>query len=148
MLNLLQIPLGPSLLQLDEYLQELVETISSTFVTNGNVELVFYLDPVRVDVDTVVPCGLLVNELVVNALKHAFPESDSKGTLSVMLEDQKKVKLTVADDGPGLSDDFKLGGGDSLGSMLIETFAAQLEAEITLDKAQTGAVFTFIFPKN
>ena len=136
-------------IQLNEYLQELVETISSTFVTNGNIDLVFDLDPVRVDVDTVVPCGLLVNELVVNAFKHAFPESDSKGTLSVMLEDQKrKAKLTVADDGPGLPDDFELGGGDSLGSMLIETFAAQLEAEITLDKEHSGAAFIFIFPKN
>lgn len=136
-------------IQLDEYLQELVETISSTFVTNGNIELVFDLDPVKVDVDTVVPCGLLVNELVVNAFKHAFPERDSKGTLSIMLEDQKRTaRLTVADDGPGLPDDFELGGGDSLGSMLIQTFAAQLEANIKIDNDHDGVKFVFTFPLN
>jgi len=135
-------------IQLNEYLRELVEAISSTFISNNNnVELAFDLEPVEVDVDKVVPCGLLVNELVVNAFKHAF--NGKNGTLTVQLNNHTgKAKLTIADDGPGLPDDFALGEGDSLGTMLIDTFAAQLDANTRIDNDHNGAKFVFTFPLN
>ncbi len=136
-------------IRLNEYLQELVEAICSTFeYYNDSVKLKFDLEPIKIDIDTVVACGLLVNELVVNAFKHAFNQ-DRNGTLTVTLKKHNgQAELTIADDGPGLPDNFELADGDSLGSMLIETFAAQLNADISIDKNHNGAAFIFNFPLN
>lgn len=136
-------------IRLDEYLKELVEAICKTFVYyNDTVELEFDLDPTKIDIDNVVPCGLLVNELVVNSFKHAFSQN-RKGTLIVKLKNiSEGAELTIADDGPGLPDDFELDNGDSLGSMLINTFAAQLEADMSINRDHQGAAFTFRFPLN
>ena len=134
-------------IQLESYLQELVEAIHDTFTEiNEDVKLRFDMDSVAIDIDRVIPCGLLVNELVVNSFKHAF-SNGRQGTLSVKLQEIEEgtVELTVADDGPGLPEEFTLTKGDSLGSMLIKTFAAQLEAETSIN-GENGARFTFTFP--
>ena len=132
--------------RLDNYLRELVEAIHKTFSDEqNNVDLHFSLDPLEVTIDKAVTCGLLVNELVVNAFKHAF-DSKQQGILEVKIDKhQDKVILIVADNGPGLPDDFGA-GTESLGAMLIDTFAAQLEAEVDIN-GENGSTFTFYFPK-
>ena len=134
-------------IRLDEYLQELVEAISATFNNKqNNVQLNFELNPVKINIDKVVPCGLLVNELVVNSYKHAFTETN-KGLLTIKLKKHnQKVVLTVTDNGPGLPEDFEFGTGDSLGTMLIQTFADQLEADLTIDREHAGTALLFTFP--
>ncbi|WP_138431648.1 histidine kinase dimerization/phosphoacceptor domain -containing protein [Fodinibius saliphilus] len=133
--------------RLDQYLQELVETLHSTFTNYREaVDLKFDLEEVTVDVDTAIHCGLLVNELVVNAFKHAFIVGES-GMLEVSLKQfDGTVELLIEDNGPGLPNNFGFDTGESLGSMLIETFAAQLKAEteIVTDKG-SGAAFKFAF---
>lgn len=136
-------------IRLDQYLQELVEAISATFINKqNNVKLNFDLNLSKIDIDRVVPCGLLVNELVVNSFKHAFKHTKD-GLLTIELQKcDKKAVLTVADNGPGLPEDFDFGTGDTLGSMLIQTFADQLEADMTIDREHDGAAFLFTFPLN
>lgn len=136
-------------INLDSYLRELVEAISATFVNkNKKVALNFELDSAQADTDKVVPCGLLVNELVVNAYKHALSKTD-EGVLTLKLKNKnQEVTLTVADNGPGLPADFAPGTGSSLGSMLIQTFAEQLEADWKIDQGQDGTAFIFTFPLN
>ncbi|NGP89730.1 sensor histidine kinase [Fodinibius halophilus] len=137
-------------IQLDNYLHELVEAIHGTFTEySSDVELKFDLEPADIDIDHVIPCGLLVNELVVNAFKHAFT-AGQKGVLTVSLKKiNGKVELMVADNGPGLPDDFSFGSGESLGSMLIQTFATQLEAETEIiTDGESGAAFKFTFALN
>ncbi len=133
--------------RLDNYLQELVEAIHKTFSDKqNNVDLHFSLDPLEITIDKAVTCGLLVNELVVNAYKHAF-DSAGQGKLKVKLEKhQDKATLIIADNGPGLPDDFGA-GTDSLGAMLIDTFATQLEAELDIN-GENGSTFSFHFPLN
>lgn len=136
-------------IRLDNYLKDLVGAIHSTFTEyNDAVDLRFDLEPVDVDVDKVIPCGLLTNELVVNAFKHAF-QKDRQGILEIKLyKEDSNVILTIADNGPGIPEDFNFNGGDSLGSMLISTFAAQLEAQTEIESGKDGAAFTFTFSKN
>lgn len=133
--------------RLDSYLQELVEAIQQTFTdTQENVELRFYLDPLEINVDKAVTCGLLVNELVVNAFKHAF-NSPREGILEVRLNKQQdQATLIISDNGPGLPDDF-YDNTESLGSLLIQTFSSQLEAEMDV-KSENGSTFKFRFPLN
>lgn len=133
-------------IQLDDYLKKLIKTIHETFSNKkDSVEVNFTLEELELPVDKTVTCGLLINELVVNAFKHAFNESDH-GILEVKLHKKNdQAVLTIRDNGPGLPDDYGE-NNECLGSLLVETMAAQLEAEMDITSDGTGTVFTFVFP--
>jgi len=135
-------------LELGKYIKDLVESIHETFSElMDSVTLQFDLDEITLETDRVVHCGLLVNELVVNAFKHAFSEQSS-GLLRVSLKKKNgEVVLSVCDNGPGLSDDFKLEGDDNLGTMLITSFAENLDATIEITEPEEGGTcFSFRIP--
>jgi len=136
-------------IKLDVYLKDLVESIHNTFIElNNRVSLQFEMDSVEIDSKSVIYCGLLVNELVVNSFKYAFKERDN-GELTVKLKkDGDNIVLTISDNGPGLPEKFNPENQDGLGSMLINTFAAHLEAETIVSEPNSGSTsFTFTFPK-
>ncbi len=129
------------------YIEELVESLKSTFTeSDSDIELQFDIDDIRLDIDRAIPCGLLINELVVNSFKHAF--TDGEGLLKVKF---KKVddsyRLIVADNGLGLPENYEDKMQSSLGLMLVDTFKRQLEAEMTVEN-RNGAHFAIEFPSN
>lgn len=136
-------------IELDNYIRELVEAIHGTFNDyKKDVVLSFDLEKVELDIDRVIPCGLLINELVVNAFKHAF-SIGKKGTLHFNLKTQNEnILLTVSDNGPGLPKRFEQNKDESLGTMLIDTFAAQLDGQMEIETNSKGTSFIFTFPKN
>lgn len=89
------------------------------------------------DVERAIPCALILNELITNAFKHAFPAGRA-GTISVSLREPKPgyVLLAVADDGVGMPADLALEGGSSLGWCLIEALAAQVAATVRVDRSR------------
>jgi len=133
-------------IDLDHYIKDLVQAIHGTFTKyKDDVELFFDVERIELDIDRVIPCGLLINELVVNAFKHAFTQGQ-KGRLEITLRKQNEnVVLKVSDNGPGLSKEFGKESDESLGSMLINSFTTQLNAEMKVD-SKNGASFTFTFP--
>ena len=122
--------------RLDIYLKDLVEAINSSFRTNNqNVESKFSLEPVKISVDKAVTCGLLVNELVVNAFKHAFCDN-KHNKLEIVLEKEEgeeAIQLSIKDNGPGIDGNFTDLNSNGIGSMLIESIAEQLDAELEID---------------
>ena len=92
-------------------------------------------DGIWLPVDHAIPCGLILNELLRNALKHAFPEA-RKGTIEVRLarQGEERVALTVADDGVGLADEDDRNVGASFGWHLIDAFAEQIGAKVRVDR--------------
>lgn len=132
-------------IRLDIYLKELAEAIHKTFNSyKDSVNLTFEMENITVSVDQAIPCALLINELMTNAFKHAF--TDTNGILKIVLEeDNDKIALKVTDNGPGLPDDVFTGKRNSLGIMLIQNFADQLSAELKI-RNENGAHFSFIFP--
>jgi PAS domain S-box-containing protein len=90
-------------------------------------------EDIALGVECAIPCGLIVNELVTNALKHAFPQG-RRGTVRVSVQKQApdKVALVVADDGVGFSADHAEQEGKSLGWRLVLAFAEQLRAEVSI----------------
>lgn len=135
-------------INLDVYIQDLVESIHKTFTAvNERVNLNFDLDPVQIDSEQVIYFGLLINELVVNSYKHAFNNQD-KGELKVSLKKENNhISLTVSDNGPGLPKKFDPSDDESLGSMLINTFAANLKAKMNISAPKgDGTSFTFTIP--
>lgn len=135
-------------IELGKYIKDLVESIHKTFSElKESVTLQFDLDEVQLETDRVIHCGLLVNELVVNAFKHAFSKQSS-GLLRISLKKKNgEVLLSVSDNGPGLSDEFKLEGDENLGTMLITSFAENLNAAIEISESNEGGTcFSFGIP--
>ncbi|MCI0497336.1 MAG: ATP-binding protein, partial [Thermoplasmata archaeon] len=95
--------------------------------------------------DHAIPVGLIVNELVSNAMKHAYP-GERVGTVRVGLvaEGDGGYRLTVADDGIGLPEGFDIEGAESMGMVLVNTLVDQLDGTIEV-KVSGGSRFTVRF---
>lgn len=118
---------------LADYVQSLASILMRTYSANASVQLALELAPASVSIDTAVPVGLMLNELVTNALKYAFPEGRA-GCLRVELQaaPDRTITLRVQDDGVGLKPDARLEQADTLGLRLVRMFARQLRAEVTM----------------
>lgn len=132
---------------LSEYIERLVRQIEYTMPTS-NVELVTTINikDSRLNIDTAVPLGLLLNELLTNAYKHAFPEG-VRGRIIVSLhEDEIYFVLSVSDNGVGLPEDFDSANRKTLGLELVDILADQLDAKV-LAKTKDGSAFTIHLKK-
>ena len=106
------------------------------------------IEPALVSADRAVPLGLLLNELLTNAYKHAYREGE-EGEVRVRgaREPNRRYRLEVADSGVGLPLGFDLSKArESLGMKVITSLASQLEGELTARRAEPGALFTLSFP--
>jgi two-component sensor histidine kinase len=118
--------------------------LASTGGVRRSVTLHLDVEAVPLDLDVAILCGLILNELLANAMKHAFPESRS-GEISVRFQQLNgRAILTVADDGIGLAPAVTETTRASLGLRLVRAFAHQLGADTTLDGA-AGTRVTIAF---
>jgi two-component sensor histidine kinase len=109
---------------------------------------------VSLDINKAIPCGLIINELVSNSLKYAFPqikETDNKktkkGEIDIQLTaDEGRVILLVKDNGVGLPSDLDIETADSFGLQLVTTLVSQLNGRIDI-KRKPGATFKITFDK-
>ncbi|AUB59987.1 hypothetical protein BK009_04415 [Methanobacterium subterraneum] len=128
-----------------DYLRSLTRDIFDTYRTSrGRVQLQMDVSDVKMDVDSAVPLGLIINELVTNSLKYAFPD-DQEGTIKINfhLEGDEYV-LEVIDDGIGIPDDFDVVKSDSLGMLLVSSLTSQIQGELELISKQ-GTTFRIKF---
>jgi PAS domain S-box-containing protein len=111
----------------------------------GKVDMQVTVGDIRLDITRAVPCGLLVNELVTNALKHAFPDHRS-GRIQVSMEQGKNqsLLLTVADDGVGFPSDLDFRKTESLGMQLVNDLTRQLDGKVRLIR-DNGSEFRITF---
>jgi len=128
------------------YIRNLVVHLFRSHKVNAHaVALQLDVDPINIDIDRAMPCGLIINELVTNSLKCAFPNG---GTGEIRIgfheEAQRKLALTVSDNGIGLPKDFDFRQTESLGFQLINTLTEQLQGKITLDR-EGGTTFKIAF---
>lgn len=117
---------------------------SGTQQTDG-VRLVTDLAEVQVTMDQATPCGLLVNELISNCMKHGFPQGRTgEVRVTLMPMEDRQCRLSVSDNGVGLPTDFESRRNDSLGLQLVTDLAQQLGARLVIGPGP-GASFTVIF---
>ncbi|WP_445665115.1 PAS domain-containing sensor histidine kinase [Fodinibius sp. AD559] len=137
-----------SSLQFDEYVKNLGETIATTYGDKAqDITLSYDTEPVRLDMDQAIPCGLLLNELLTNAYKHAFPNrAEGHITISLHEKDGQAVTLEVKDNGIGMAEEIPERANDSLGLSLVYTLAQQLEGELQIT-TDNGSCFTVVFDK-
>ena len=128
-----------------EYLRSLTAAIAhSAGALAERVRIDYELEPVEVELDAAIHCGLVTNELITNAFEHAFPDG-REGTLRIVLcrSDEGRVELTVADDGVGLGD--RAEASDSLGLRLVTNLVErQLKGELRIE-SEGGSVFHIRF---
>jgi PAS domain S-box-containing protein len=130
-----------------DYVSQLaIDLYRSYKVSENEIRFDLDVDIPPLPIDIAIPCGLLLNELISNCLKHAFRHADA-GTVRVGLvrEADGTSVLSVSDDGAGLPAGFDLYATSSFGMQLITTLVKQLLGEITVSVA-TGTTFTIRFP--
>ena len=131
----------------DEYRKSLVANVmSAQNAAARNVTATTEVDGVALAIQRAIPCGLIVNELVTNSLKHAFPNGRAGSIVVTMKPDGGHVELRVADDGVGLPGSLDPSRAKTLGLDLVYTFAEQLDATIDVSSSASGAAFTLRFP--
>ena len=92
-----------------------------------------------------IPCGLILNELITNAIKYAFPD-ERAGKIQIEFNEISEdiYVLTVADDGIGLPDDFNIDQTESLGMQLVTSLVKQLNGNLEIS-GDNGTAFTILF---
>jgi len=130
----------------DAYLRSLVSSLRQTYrVENEMVVVEVAAEDIALGIDTAIPCGLIVNELVSNSLKYAFSKAvDGKVIVTCEKPGADQYKLIVQDNGIGLPDGFKPGEGNSLGLKLVNSLVRQLDGELSVKNHQ-GARFEIEF---
>ncbi|HEX3014043.1 MAG TPA: sensor histidine kinase, partial [Methanobacterium sp.] len=160
----------------EEYIHKLVSGLFSSYGIDENIiKTKMDLDKIRLNIDTAIPLGLILNELISNSLKHAFPQynqnyknnifanqviesntplnvhfthpEEIKGEITIsLLQDDDMLKLVVGDNGIGFPENVNFRNTESLGLQLVNTLVDQLKGEIKLEK-DNGTKFTLNLKK-
>jgi PAS domain S-box-containing protein len=123
-----------------DYISTLSTEIFQTYVTDTNIKLNLNVEDVLLDIDTAVPLGLILNELLTNSLKYAFPTKNTlndgrMGNITVgLFKNKQKYILSVEDDGVGFPEDTNIEDNNSLGLQLIKTLTNQIDGKIILNQ--------------
>jgi len=129
------------------YVQDLATSLVHSYEITSHVSLETDVDNVFLDLQMAIPCGLIINELVANALKYAFP-NNAAGTISIKLKAgaSNQLILTVSDNGVGLPEDFDFDHRTSLGLQLVFLLTDQLGGKIVYNRTR-GTEFKITFPQ-
>jgi two-component sensor histidine kinase/ABC-type amino acid transport substrate-binding protein len=128
------------------YIETLITMLSSNYKTSEQaIKLQYNIEDISLDVDTMIPLGLIINELVSNALKYAFP-NNTEGELSVSLKDtgQNNYELIISDTGIGLAKDLDIKNVKSLGLRIVDSLIVQIEGTLEVLN-NDGAEFRISF---
>lgn len=133
-----------------EYTRAIVQELfnSYTGVTGGHVSSALNVAPVRLKIDQAIPCGLILNEIVTNALKYAYP-AGTPGEVSIELKEMpdRHVRLEVSDRGVGLRNGFDWKNPQSLGLSIVSILTEQLGGTLNF-RSGPGVTFTLEFVKH
>ncbi len=132
-----------------KYISQLASHLSSSYgIGSKGIQLKIDVHGILLNMNHGVPCGLIVNELVINAFKHAFPKSQKKKKkcfISVSMHQAgKKIELTVGDNGIGLPKTIDPKNSRTLGFQLVDTLVKQLDGSLKITR-EKGTKFTIVF---
>ncbi len=129
-----------------EYARTMIREMMIHYDAGSRIDVKISMRPVQLDIETAIPVGLILSELVTNALKHAFP-ADRKGALRVDFRTFRRRfwRMTVSDDGVGLPRRKTGPGAEGFGMELIRILTEQLEGKLQVRRAK-GTTFTVTFP--
>lgn len=131
-----------------EYIDLLYKNSVSVFTEKDNSVVYQNKTPesLKIDIDTAIPLGLIINELMTNSFKHAFSDNSPRQAINIALkkEDNNRFKLEYSDSGKGLPTDFSIETSSTLGMQLIDALAFQINGNLKFYN-NNGAVFEILF---
>jgi two-component sensor histidine kinase len=129
---------------MNEYLGKLTEHLFAVYGSSGDIRVNSQAEGILLGVDTSIPCGLILNELITNAFKHAFPNG-GPGEIRVLLRavGSESFELSVADDGIGMAEDYAK--SETMGLTLVRLLTEQLEGTMELS-GENGTRCVIGFP--
>ncbi|MBW2682189.1 MAG: PAS domain S-box protein [Deltaproteobacteria bacterium] len=140
--NLSEIDMG-------SYLQEIAESLLANMVVDNRIKLLSNFESVPINIDYAVPLGLVINEIVTNAVKHAFPGKRTGSIcLSIKKSQDDEIVLVVGDDGVGLPEDIDVQNSTSFGMRIIITSLVKMQLKGTLTvNRENGTRYLIRFPE-
>lgn len=130
-----------------QYIKTLIKSLHQTYTAErDNITMRVNAESLVLDIDTAVPLGLIINELVTNAFQHAF--EDGNGEINVKLHgiDGNRLELTVRDNGAGLPEDFNINEAKTLGLQMVSLLSDQLKGDMKITR-NPGTEFQMTFKR-
>lgn len=133
-------------ISLKHYTEKLVSHLFTIYGNDKNITHTLNIDDIKLKIELAVPCGMIINEILINSLKHAFKKQKS-GNIKITISrlENDRCSIVIADNGPGLPKKIKTENPESLGLKLIELLTEQISGELTISD-DTGARFEVVFP--
>ncbi|HSV97082.1 MAG TPA: ATP-binding protein [Spirochaetota bacterium] len=128
-----------------DYLDRLIDGIRLAYSPGSAIRIEKSIEEIPLDSRVLFPVGMIVNELLTNALRNAFPDGRA-GLITIGLnrDDKRRIELTVHDDGAGIPDSVNLDSGKGFGLVLVRTLAEQVGGELMLSRSNwTGWTIRF-----
>ncbi|MBK8416596.1 MAG: sensor histidine kinase [Bacteroidetes bacterium] len=128
---------GLNMVDMPNYVLNLVDHLVTAYQKEGEkVNIQVEVDPIQLHMDTVVSIGMIINELVTNALKYAFYNLGG-GTIQVSLKEvDEKIHLGIKDDGVGIPEGIDIAGSSSFGYKMVRAFVQKLKGKLDLNRIQ------------
>ena len=136
-----------SKIDLNDYILTLVQSIRNTFGRDREYNINTDVDNISLDIDILIPCGLIINEILTNSFKHAFNDRE-KAEINITIRrlEAGNIALTISDNGKGLPDGFDIADSTGLGLQLVNTLAEQIDGTLEI-KSEKGAELKLVFPE-
>ncbi|HMK54665.1 MAG TPA: PAS domain S-box protein, partial [Methanobacteriaceae archaeon] len=131
-----------------QYIEKLLSDLFYMYgVEPGKIKTIMDIEDIQMGIDTAIPLGLIINELIVNSIRYAFPHAN-KGHIEVELKsNDDQYQLKIADDGVGLPENIDFKHPKTLGLQLVNTLISQIDGIVTLDNTN-GTEFKIIFKES
>lgn len=133
-----------STIKFADYCKSLLTDLFSSHRASPSVRLKLDIEDLSFNMETAIPCGMLINELVSNSLKYAFPDEQGEITVSLKQYNPSSYLLTISDNGVGIPNEIDFENGSTLGFRLVHNLTNQLEAKIELINMD-GTTFKLLF---
>ncbi|MBU4313166.1 MAG: sensor histidine kinase, partial [Candidatus Omnitrophica bacterium] len=122
----------------DEYIKNLAQILFRSYKINREkIRLKLNIEKVELNIDKAIPCGLIINELLLNCLKHAFADGDEgEIEVSLLFVNGNEVVLTVSDSGTGIPEGMDSNNSGSLGLKIVNILTDQIDGKLDLDRSK------------
>ncbi|MBN2102615.1 PAS domain S-box protein [bacterium] len=131
-------------IQIKPYIEQLVQEVGRAYRISSSIRISHDIEEITLGIDKAIPCGLILNELITNAVKHAFPEK-TRGKINIIFKKkQDTFEITIGDNGIGLPDTFDFSNIRSMGLHMVKVLVRQLNGELTLT-GKPGTEFVIRF---
>ncbi len=126
------------------YVKTLMDDLLHSYGVDSNkIRIIMQIKDIKMSIETAIPCGLIINELVSNTLKHAFPGGTGEINLEISEKDKEKYLLRLKDNGKAFPEQFDLETKDTLGIKLINNLVTQLNGEMMFNKDNKEFIIEF-----